>query len=161
MPVPFNSYPAFISPLPCKHLATTFFVFQIRQYGASSFVTACTNIYSRAMAFCWPPTARRGLSTKNRAGAAYLWPRHKPQPLHAYRGEVVANANTWRWQVRMGAAVYRGTSFHWAPKPLKPKWPTERNSWIGYTSFFQPLLHWAKIYRTVPRHTVVHYSTER
>ncbi len=49
------------------------FVFQIRQYGASSFVTACTNIWNcRAMPFCWPLTARRGLPTKNRAGAAYL-----------------------------------------------------------------------------------------
>ncbi len=49
------------------------FLFQIRQYGASSFVTACTNILNcRAMAFCWPPTSRSGLPTKNRAGAAYL-----------------------------------------------------------------------------------------
>jgi hypothetical protein len=40
----------------------------------SSYVTAWKNIlYSRAVAFCWPTTARRCLSTKNRVGAAYYF----------------------------------------------------------------------------------------
>ncbi len=53
------------------------FVFQIRPYGASSYVTACKKIWNcRAMAFCWPSTVRRGIPTKDRAGAAYLWPKH-------------------------------------------------------------------------------------
>ncbi len=71
-----------IQQLSCFHLTAAlqtscdnvfFFVFQIRQHGGSSFVTVCTNIWNcRAMAFCWPPTARRGFPAKNRAGAAYL-----------------------------------------------------------------------------------------
>ncbi len=69
------------SATPLGRIFPQFLAMIVQFYGAGKAAAAiiapaaaaCENVWNcRAMAFCWPPTARRGLPTKHGAGAAYL-----------------------------------------------------------------------------------------